>query len=356
MKKMISIAIFLAACGSAAFARPIYAMKESKPCLYCHVDPKGGGTRNPRGVYYAQHSHTFRDFDEDKVMGQYKARLMHKAWSETLPAAARRVAVADTLGDGVLRLVILSEGDSKDSRSLSVRKWDSGAWKTEFSAELPGSGDRLAVGKFSSGKPAVIVTDKALFYWDGKTYAKKASVGQLAILGTVVLKTGGDKLLLMEAGKLKVHSVDVDAEKWLQAGADPPPIAYMSFTDMKGPTDDLTAVGMPKELATGGVVGVWDTQKANLLLLYGIQVDEVRETKPDAKTALDNELKGYRSHITIVDPRVPVFKPLWHSETLPGSVLDVTLNDPRTGAKGILVLSDGSEDGKGHTLCFYQLD
>ena len=356
MKRLIIMSSLLLTASSQTFARPIYAIKEMKPCLYCHVNPKGGGIRNPRGVYYAEHGRTFKDYDEEKVMGQYKPQLLRKVWTETLPASVRRIGVGDTVGDGANRLVLLSEGETKDKRVLSVRKWDKDAWKTEFSADIKASSDRLAVGKFCSGKSAVIVTSNELFYWDGKSYVKKSSPKVLGILGSISLKSGGERLLIKDGTGLKVHSVDVNAENWLGPGSDPPPAAYASFTDMKSTTDELKAIGMPDLLAAGGVVGLWETQKANLLFLYGIQVSAITVDKPGAKVASEFEIKRVESHLIIADPRSAQFRPLWHSDALTGTVLDVTINDPKTGAKGIAVLSDNSEDGKGHTLCFYQLD
>src|SRR5258708_7799687 len=236
-----------------------------------------------------------------------------------------------------MRLALLSEGENKESRILSIKKWDGSAWKIEFSTETVNSGDRLAVGKFTSDKPAEIITAGELFYWDGKTYARKKAPKQLAILGTVVLKDGTEKLLLREGGSMKVHTVKPDSDNWLGAGSDPPPIAYMTFIDIKGPAEDMKAVGMPEQLAAGGAIGVWDTKKANLLLLYGIQIDEIQEEKPNAKNAADYIVKGHVAHITVADPRVPVFKALWHSATMNVTVLDVTINDPRSGTKGIAV-------------------
>src|SRR5690242_13503457 len=46
---------------SSAQARKVYAMKEGKTCIYCHVQP--GGDRNFRGLYYATHAKSFTDFD-----------------------------------------------------------------------------------------------------------------------------------------------------------------------------------------------------------------------------------------------------------------------------------------------------
>ncbi len=47
--------------SSNSMATPVFAAREHKPCLYCHVVP--GGPRNYRGLYYASHGFSFADFD-----------------------------------------------------------------------------------------------------------------------------------------------------------------------------------------------------------------------------------------------------------------------------------------------------
>ena len=47
-----------------ALAMPKFAALENKECIYCHVDPAGGGARNFRGQYYEAHGFSFEGFDE----------------------------------------------------------------------------------------------------------------------------------------------------------------------------------------------------------------------------------------------------------------------------------------------------
>ena len=58
-----------------AEARPVYAIETGKPCAYCHINPKGGGARNPRGFYFAANKHSFRGYDELKIMGRFSVPL-----------------------------------------------------------------------------------------------------------------------------------------------------------------------------------------------------------------------------------------------------------------------------------------
>jgi hypothetical protein len=53
-------AVFLFATGSrTAAARPEFARKEAKACGYCHINPRGGGARNQRGLEYARNDFRF---------------------------------------------------------------------------------------------------------------------------------------------------------------------------------------------------------------------------------------------------------------------------------------------------------
>lgn len=44
-------------------AKPAYASKEKKACVYCHLSPVGG-LRGFRGIYYQRNRHSFAKFVE----------------------------------------------------------------------------------------------------------------------------------------------------------------------------------------------------------------------------------------------------------------------------------------------------
>lgn len=46
-----------------ANARPAFARKEKRECIYCHLNPSGGA-RGFRGIFYKLHRHSFKGFDE----------------------------------------------------------------------------------------------------------------------------------------------------------------------------------------------------------------------------------------------------------------------------------------------------
>jgi len=50
-----------------AHALPAFAMKEHKPCSYCHINPKGGGKRNANGLWYQHHKLSFAGYTREKA-------------------------------------------------------------------------------------------------------------------------------------------------------------------------------------------------------------------------------------------------------------------------------------------------
>ncbi len=43
------------------YSRPEFAAREGKPCSFCHIDPAGGGPRNPVGRFYKKNGYKFPD-------------------------------------------------------------------------------------------------------------------------------------------------------------------------------------------------------------------------------------------------------------------------------------------------------
>ena len=344
-----------------ALAHRVYSIETGMPCVYCHNTAKGEGL-NKRGIYFQTNRRSFKGYDELKVMGRFSAPLLELSWKESLLASVRKVGVGDTMGDGKSRLVLLSEAASPNSRNVAIRKWDGKAWATEFSQDVPGNSNRLGVGKYAGlDRPAVVVTSGALIHWDGKEYKVIASPRPVAVLGTVQLKTGAERLLVNEANNVRMYRVDPSkGEGWLTGAIDPPTSADTSFSDMKAPTSELQAIGMPDILAAGEVIGLWDARKADVAFFYALKLVALVESRSDVQArdvdqaAKNLVLKGQNYHLTIVDPRSAGFKTLWQSEAFDGRVLDITLNDARSGDRGLTVLTE-SVDGKARSLYFYKL-
>jgi hypothetical protein len=62
---LCGLAAGLAVAPRPAAALPAHALKENRPCEYCHINPVGGGERNAMGKECEANGHKFK---KDKIM------------------------------------------------------------------------------------------------------------------------------------------------------------------------------------------------------------------------------------------------------------------------------------------------
>ncbi|HLK59354.1 MAG TPA: hypothetical protein VKU00_22530 [Chthonomonadaceae bacterium] len=361
----------------AAWAKPQYAMKEEKSCQYCHVNVAPGQpdeatglrqltTRNPRGIYYQAHNHTFEGYSERQVMGAAAPPVYHLVWKEDLPDAPRRIAVADVTGDGKPRLITLNEDPERRGFAiLTVKKWDGKAFTTEFTGAVKALPDKLAVGKFAGkDKPAVIVTGDALWYWDGKTYARKPASRPLPLFGVARLLSGSECLVLGDLGAdgktpvFKAYRVDTSAAEWLTDRSEAPTAKQVSLYDMRADPEFFHAMG----IVANGVIGLWDVRKFGTLFFYYVRGEPILETSGapgDAKDPKQGKVtsRGIASHVAFRDPSKDQGEELWSTPKMEGMVMDVAQEDGKgSGKPGLLVLTSASDTSKTRMLTFFLLD
>jgi hypothetical protein len=379
------IALLMALGPVAAHAKPEYAAKEGKACQYCHVSASPGlrdpvtrevepFTRNNRGLYYAAHNHSFAGYVERQVMGTSAPPVFHFAWREILTDAPRRIAVADVTGDGKPRFISLNEKPgSKTEGILTVKRWDGNAkaFVTEFTAETHSAPDHLAVGRYvGADRPAVIVTSDALWYWNGKTFEQKAAGQPLPLFGSTRLKDGTERLLLAPTPMdVKAYSVDLKAAGagWLVGGTAVPAPDLVSWGDMHASTDFFDKMGMPTELAQGGLVGVWDVRKFGKTFVYHSRINQDFDVKPDPAGTNKPQfiLKSQSWCVGFMDPTDPkqggqgnsrAFG-VYYTPVLAGEIYDIATESARgDGVPGLLILTSEVKDGKGRSLYFFPLD
>jgi hypothetical protein len=343
----------LLALAAASQAKPEYARKEKKQCGYCHTNPAGGGARNPRGVFYAMHNHTFEGYDEAKVMGAQAETpkksgppAFKSAWKVEVPAATKRIGVGDVVGDKTTRLLALD-----DHNKLTVLNVAGGAPKEEASADLGDQGEKFVVGTFAKGKPAIVAVPGAIFYRDGDSVKKKAVADLTDITGTVRFVDGTENIFFFGGGgQPDVYAVDVDAEKPLLAGREMVDPAsgggvYSSIVAHL-PGEILGALGVPEQGQKAGLIGLFDPRGEGKLYAWVPWNDkEVNTLQVTGMDALGHEGNGD-------------FKPIWTSPKLAGRVLDASYGvSPRNPKQsGLFVLMATGEGGKGRTVEFFVLD
>ncbi len=279
------------------------------------------------------------------------APYFHSLWKEEITEPVHRVAVADTVGDGKPRLILLIEKPlQKGLAVLKVKKWDGTQFVTEFTGNVDANADGLEVGKFAGkDKPAQIVTADALWQWDGKTYIRKPARKELALFGTARMKSGEDRIILAEtATQFKSYQVNADATgtDWLTDRTESPSALDVEWEAMHSTPDFFRKMGMPSFLCAGGFITVWDANHASVPYLYYCRFTG------DAASAVKSSFLGMR------DATEAGGIELWTSPRLVGQAIDVALQDPRASNRaGILVLTNGSATaGKLATIQYFSKD
>lgn len=366
--------------ASGAKARPQYALKEGKACLYCHISASPGAldpmtkalqatTRNSRGLYYAAHNHTFDGYVERAVMGVSAPPVFHFAWKETLTDAPRRIGVGDLKDDGGTRFVTLNEKPGDKSASvLTIKRWDGKVFATEFTAEDPSPPDQLAVGRFAGpGGPVLVLTSRSVWYWNGKAYTHRSFASAADLLGGTRLKDGSERVLIANSPTdVKAYKIDPAGQgAGLLGNAIPAPeSSQLIWGDMHASPDFFDKMGMPPTLAMGGLIGLWDVRKFGKMFLYQAKINQDIDVQNDPSNPNKPKfvLKSQSWNVAFLDTAAPAAGApnggqLYNTPTLAGAVYDIAIANPKDGKQaGLLILTSDSPDGKGRSLYFFPLD
>ncbi len=277
---------------------------------------------------------------------------LHIAWKEELTETADRMAAADTVGDGKIRLILLASKPQQTGVStLIVKVWNGTAFTTEFTGEAQAPADRLAVGHFAGAdKPAVIVTADAVWSWNGKTYDRKASRKLLDLFGSARLKNGDERIILSESvTQFKSYKVNPGVDDWLVDRADAPSASTVECETMHATPEFFRKMGMPSFLCAGGLITIWDITRAEVPYLFYVR--PVRALEDGAPVGKSNSFVGFRDGTEIGGNE------LWTSPRLAGLATDLSTSDPRNGGKrGLLLLSSGSETNRSRTVYYFTID
>lgn len=116
----------------AASAKASFSQRENKPCSYCHINPMGGGARNPKGEEYQRNGFKFPPtvkkggFGEDEAFknqanadqfGFVRAAMQIEHWSEALRRIADLKGKEDKKGAGyqkVINVESMVDGKGRD--------------------------------------------------------------------------------------------------------------------------------------------------------------------------------------------------------------------------------------------------
>jgi hypothetical protein len=361
-------ATFIIMCGKSAEARPEYARKEGLACQYCHVSGSPNSIdaatgrrestmRNERGIYYGSHNHSFAGYVEKSEGNTRSIPKFRLAWYGEFMDAPRRMAIADVVGDGTVRLVTLNEKpDNKNAGTLMVKRWNGKTFITEFTGDLQTAPDKLAVGKFAgSNRPAVIVTGDALWFWNGTTFEHKPASHPIALFGATRLKEGGERVLIAESPTdIKAYRVDIGAKggDWLIDKISAPTPFQVLWGDMHTTPEGFQQMGVNEVFGSGGLVGIWDVWKSGTYFLYHADRDYDLIPDPNNKNQPKIVYNNQSSTITFSDRGSG--GALWTSPKLSGIVYDLAIEDPKASGKpGFAVLSSTAPGSKGRSIYFF---
>lgn len=356
----------------AAKATEEYAQKEGRACQYCHVSGLPGRINevtkrresvdiNKRGIYYQTHNHSMNGYTEQRIIPNAPPALFRFIAREMLLDNARRIAVADVAGDHVPRLITLNvKPDTKESSILTVKKWDGRAFVTEFSGDTPGAADKLEAGRFTSDGKTVIVTERSVWAWNGKTYTRKDAPQALNLLGSVRLRADGMERVLAAGSPtdLKAYRIDMNTATLL-VDPTPPPSGQILQMNMHNTPEFLDKIPWPSQLTRGGIVGLWTAAKLNKLLLFHVDLDQDIDVKndPTGLTKPKLVLKSQGWKVTVEDAREPTLANQFFTPRLAGDIYDVATESAHgDGTPGLLILTSEGLDGKGRSLYFFALN
>ncbi len=356
-------ALLMLALSVSAQAKPEYARAENRACGFCHVsgspntyDPltkeRQPTTRNKRGMYYETHNHSFVGY---KVTRVTQERLNSKfIWGEETDDMPRRIASGDVMGDGKPRFISLHETPDDKGSVLKVRRWDGKTFVTELEEKSESSPDKLQVGKFAGeGSPAIIVTEKTLWAWNGKSFSRKTLSNPRTVIGATILKNKEERLLIADApADIRSYRINPKAPgDWLVDSIPAPKASKdVVWLAMHGSLPTLVATGLGEEYADGGVLGFWTPFQDDKLYLYYVKVDRDADIDKATKKVT---IKGEHFYVVMLNMRG--FE-VWASARLDMRPLDVIIDNIRgDGKQGMMVLLKEPVKGKPRQIGFYEL-
>ena len=345
-----AVAVCLTAWLPNATALPAYSTKEGKPCGYCHVNANGTGGVNARGKYYASHNHSLAGYTEDSAGTPDKPKKTGppayvSLWKMEMVPGVTRVASAILTDDKKPRLLVLDA-----SNKLAIKDVTGKDPAKDEEIDLGSTGQRLAVGRFAAGKPAVVAVPGAIWYRDGDKYANKKVPKLTDVNGSVRYLDGAEAIFHLDGSERHAWSVDLSKDgdamlsetKELVMPEDSAGI-YQNVA-LRAGDDLLSLLGLPEPARKAGVIGLIDPREAKKMYAWApIITDSASEVIMVDVASLADAANA---------------KAVWRSPKTPGRLVDVFAGpDPKGGkAPGILVLTATGADGKGRSLEFFALD
>ena len=367
--KAIVTALFgvlcLAGAGSSAEARPEYARREMKACSYCHVNPRGGGRRNSRGMYYQAHNLSFEGFSEGgsagggntgggsspsdtPLVGSAKKTgppAYISAWKGEAPAGTVRIGVGSLTEDESPRLITWGPTGPATIHTLGT-----GGLVKEATIDLGPGAKYFVVGRLAKGKPAVVVAPGLIWYRDGDKYTKKVVDYLKEVTGLARFADGLECVFSFSGTGQESWTLDNGIGKPLTEGRQlvPPEQGKGVYSELTArlSAEILANLGVPEGTQKIGVVGEVDARgNGNLYYWMPTRVGD------------DYFLVLANNDAISIAGQAAELKPVWKSPRL-NRILDVATGQDPKGSKraGFFILQATGADGKGRMIEFMALN
>ena len=258
-------------------------------------------------------------------------------WKIDLPANVKRAAVADITGDGKMRLLTLAEDGT-----LTVHRIADGKPEKETSIAMGKGAAGFVVGRFTKGKPAIIVSPGGTFYWDSGQLHKKPAPEAEGAFASLRLNDGSEVFFVFAQGAPPTtYLIDLSAEMIYKPGPELPQIQAegSSIREIvpEFPGEFFVGQPFPEEVQKGSIARVFDPRGTNMLS----GVFAWQATDGSYVAVLDGSS-------LFPEPKADA-KPTWKNPKLAGKVLDIALGSDIKGAKqtGFYVLQELRSRQKG---------
>lgn len=245
--------------------------------------------------------------------------IMRPAWSEPLPGAAVRLALADVAGLGRDQVVTLAPRGQKQW-TLAIHVWKEKQFERLWSADLEMEHPLLAAGRFVRGEArGQVVVSTGVVAHDTRGYRFQPFDEPLLPLGQLRRLDGWDSLLLRIGGDFREAGLTVEEDGVYRVSVDENMSSVAAASDylfgvLHGSAHTLGAA-LPPEYAANGVLGFWAVVRDRRPLRFALGSSEkageagwwlaVAETftAAGASVVLRGALEGPGADVAVGDPK-----------------------------------------------------
>lgn len=299
MPLIVFVTVFILQACVAVGARPAFAIRENQQCGYCHVRPGGGGERNYRGKYFAQHRFSFAGFEDFGATGG----AVREMWRQIMP---RGSVAFDTVEDN--GPILVTDSNDGKRRQIAIHRWDGGRFTAE-AVVTPPPAESPGLWAFRSNAVTGIAVGSVRYRFDQ---------GSLSLIGTHQAELSGRTSVGLLSASRGLADPTAAASLWLTA--------HLSATS--------TAKRPPWTRPEDIYLSTLKVNRYTAPVLYIIRDDRL--------VAVDRKGNG---------------REVWRSADIGGRILDLRTGDPlNEGTECLLALVQSADKRENPVLIAFRQD